>query len=174
MNLIPSALAGAIAASASAQLVRLAAVEDAHVEVLAAATNFGGAPELRLGTRFSSIPWLIFVRGYLKFDLGPAAGLGVPLRATLAWHQSSTEQSGAPILVSAQRVTASWTEMSVTWNTMPSDDPFVYATTPVGNGTPIGWLRWDVTPLVRDWLTATHPNHGVVLRLANEVVQNPT
>jgi hypothetical protein len=71
-------------------------------------------------------------------------------------------------VVTAHRVTAPWSESTLTWwSNMPADDPLILATNMVGPGTALGWKTWDLTGLVQDWLVGV-PNFGVVLRHPTE------
>ncbi len=70
------------------------------------------------------------------------------------------------------RVTQSWTEASVSWNSASagvawtggaggSFDPAVLDTADVGDP---GWKAWHLTPLVQAWVAGTQANQGVILK----------
>jgi hypothetical protein len=164
MQLLLAALVPAV--GSTAQVHQLPPSEDATADALAGTT--GSQPEIRLGSQFLSIPWYIHLRGYFRFDLTPLAGLGVPVRASVHWYQAQVRESGPPRLVTAHRVTAAWSEGTLTYFNAPSNDAQALAAVHVGPGTPIGWKAWDITSLVQDWLAGAQPNFGVVLRHPDE------
>ena len=65
--------------------------------------------------------------------------------------------------ISVHRITDPWTEMGVTWNSFGNAyDPTIIDSivTPASG---IGWLAFDVTGLVQDWVDGAVPNYGVIL-----------
>lgn len=109
----------------------------------------------------------------LEFDLSNLPA-GAEIRsARLSLHHKNG--SGAAVAVDAHRVTEDWRESSATWqrrmtwvdwDTAGGDyDPTAVATTVVGPGT-LERHEWDLTPLVRDWVSGAAANEGVLLRTA--------
>lgn len=58
------------------------------------------------------------------------------------------------------RVTASWQEMLVRWDTQPAHNSTAYAKTLVQGGK---WYEWDIKTLVQEWVNRTYPNYGFKL-----------
>lgn len=65
------------------------------------------------------------------------------------------------------RITASWQEMVVTWSNQPAHFATSYANTRVMGR---GHYKWDVKKLVAEWVAATYPNYGFILKCANPSV----
>jgi hypothetical protein len=157
----------ATAASALAQpsLLRLPAAADASASQDVPATNFGSAAIVTSGKDFTSTPtfrvW--FTRGHYQFDLSPLAGLPAPARARLRVWQAQSFAAGC-LEATLHRLTAPWSEATVTWNNKPAHDPAVIATACVGDSFDLGWKVFDVTALVQGWRNGTFPNHGLVIR----------
>lgn len=63
------------------------------------------------------------------------------------------------------RVTASWAEMSVTWNNQPAHYATAYAKVLVPT---TGTYKWDVKALVAEWVAGTYVNYGFILKRDNE------
>src|SRR5262249_24860817 len=69
--------------------------------------------------------------------------------------------------IDALRMTAPWSEGSVTTQTAPDElryDPTVLAQATLAAGAPAGWLNWDVTPTVQAWADGSQPNDGLLLK----------
>ena len=61
---------------------------------------------------------------------------------------------------------STWTETSLTWNTVGDTSPAVQATANVGGG---AWSSFNITNLVKDWKTETYDiNCGFILQSVNE------
>ena len=60
------------------------------------------------------------------------------------------------------RVTSTWAENTVTWNTQPTFDTTIwaYANIPASPG----WLIFNITDLVQKWVNGTYTNYGILLR----------
>ncbi len=77
-----------------------------------AGTNFGGAPALQVGTVAT-----VHNRGVLAFNLAEIPPQAVITRADFIFRRDAGDVVAAPIELVVQRVTLSWTELGVTWNT---------------------------------------------------------
>jgi len=90
--------------------------------------------------------------------LGPLGLPGVTLDSA-RFSVYCTEVTNQP--VTAHRVTSSWNEMTVTFNTFGGAfDPGVVGTF-FADG--MGWRSVDVTPLVQQWIDGVYPNFGILL-----------
>ncbi|MBK8974769.1 MAG: DNRLRE domain-containing protein [Planctomycetes bacterium] len=157
-------LVGSAADAAVAQTLRLTPLADAHTDSSQPAVNFGADPELSFGKDRDAAGTAFYRRGHVLFDLTGPQSLGrTPLRATFHWYQSRSSAAGC-LDVSLHRVLQPWAEASVTFATQPPHDPVVAATACVGDSFSLGWKSFDVTDLLRDWLTGVAPNHGFVIR----------
>ncbi|NKB35815.1 MAG: DNRLRE domain-containing protein [Gammaproteobacteria bacterium] len=112
-------------------------------------------------------------RTLLEFDVSTIPGSAKVLSATLSLHHKSGSGSGVP--VTAHRITNSWNEDFVSWNSRENGtnwatagvdfDSTVIATTNVGPASNTRY-EWDIASLVQDWINGGYPNHGVVLSTA--------
>jgi hypothetical protein len=79
----------------------------------------------------------------------------------------------SPQTIDAHRMTAPWSEGSVTMQTPPSGiayDAAVISSATLPAGSAAGWLNWDVTGTTQSWLTGTQANDGLLLKRAPEAV----
>ena len=163
--LLRSLALAALTTAISAQTVRLAPVADATTDQDRPAVNLGTDPELTFGKAFESQPtfrvW--FTRSHVRFDLSNVNANRVPVRATFHVYQSRANAAGC-LDVALHRLTQPFVEGQVTWNSQPTFDPQVESTACVGSSFDLGWKTFDVTDLVRDWLTNAAPNHGFVIK----------
>jgi YD repeat-containing protein len=121
-------------------------------------------------------------RALLYFDVAPylprqAQILHAELGLYLDSKTSSTASSA-----SVHRLTRPWSGSiyGATWN---KSDGTIAWTTPGGDfdpaaaatrvtGTSLGWVRWHPTELVREWVEGSVPNHGLLLKAADETITN--
>ena len=120
-------------------------------------------------------------RSLLRFDLN-----GIPSSCTIAtarlflyFYDQSWSTSPD---IQVRRLTASWSESSVTWRDRSSGwnnewnnrggdyASTVEATERVQSGQ-YGWISWDVANLVKAWRSGT-PNHGLLLREPSDSSDN--
>ncbi|MCL2670675.1 MAG: DNRLRE domain-containing protein [Clostridiales bacterium] len=114
------------------------------------------------------------MRAYIRFDL---TGSTVPpvAQVTAAYLRLQRNSSGdgvVPKKVIANRATADWYSATkigtVTWE---NRDQFPY-TTEGATGQQVfdtgSWYKIDATEMVKSWLNGTNPNHGFVLKEADE------
>jgi hypothetical protein len=98
----------------------------------------------------------------LKFDTSSLPSSLVVISASLELY-SEINLLNAPEAATdiyADAVIGPWDETTVTWNSKPltqtmGDPASAYA---------IGWMRWDVSNIVRGWYSGTISNHGIQLR----------
>ena len=140
------------------------ASDDAEIWAQSPNNNYGDATETWVSSATNDT-----TRSLLRFDMNAIPAGARILNATLALTRQSGTGSNQP--VSAHRITASWSEASVTWNnrnlleswgTAGADfDATAIATTPVGPSN--GRYEWDITQLTQGWVDRSYPNHGVIL-----------
>ena len=96
------------------------------------------------------------------------AALGLHFTGTCGWtNQFGFDCPPASHTIDAYRMTAPWSEGSVTPQTAPGDigfDPAVLTSATLAAGAPAGWLAWNVTSTTQAWLTGAQPNDGLLLR----------
>jgi hypothetical protein len=96
-------------------------------------------------------------RSLLRFDLSTIPAGATINSATLSVYQSGGETGHT---INAHRITGSWDEATVTWNSFAS----AYDATPVTSfSTAAGWRSADLTTLVRAWQAGSYANYGVLL-----------
>lgn len=158
-----------LAPTAIGQVVQLSPIADATADQSQPTVNFGADQQLNFGKNFTYTPTFTvwFLRGHLQFDFAAVQGLGVPQRARLFWYQSTASAAGC-LPVELFRVTAPWSEATVTWNNKPAHDATTFASACVGDTFANGWKQFDVTTLVQGWLAGTWPNFGMVIRDPSE------
>jgi hypothetical protein len=136
-------------------------------------------PNINYGT-FTTI-WVGKVnwRGGLEFDLStlPANATINSAELELYYHDDYTT-TGAEDL-EAHRITRSWTEAGVTWNSYDGTNSWTSAG---GDFDPTvedmisiddvyGWYGWNITNLVTGWHNGTYTNYGVMLKGATDLDQ---
>jgi hypothetical protein len=84
-----------------------------------AASNFGGAPSLQLGTVV-----MIHNRIVLAFSLAEIPPQAVITSADLVLQRATGDVVAAPLTLTAQLLSANWTELGVTWNTRDGATPW--------------------------------------------------
>lgn len=95
----------------------------------------------------------------VMFDLS-----SIPIAATVEsarlhfyyYLYSDSDPTGNPI--KAHRITSAWSESTTSWNTRPVYDPT--ETDTVSMPASYGWMQWDVTGDVQDFIDGTETNYG--------------
>jgi hypothetical protein len=96
--------------------------------------------------------------------------LGLHFNGTCAWmsaYRFNCPPSAQTI--DAHRMTAPWSEGSVTTQTPPNGigyDAAVISSATLPAGSAAGWLNWDVTGTTQSWLNGTQANNGLLLKHA--------
>jgi hypothetical protein len=130
------------------------AVADAGLSSNNPSVNFGSNLMIQTnGTGTSS--------ALLRFDLASLPATAQIFSSDLAILRSASALG----TITLHRVTAPWSESTVTWSSFANAyDPAPTAT--VSNGAPVtnAFVSVDVTDLVQGWVTGTFPNEGVLLR----------
>jgi hypothetical protein len=128
-------------------------IEDAYVWSLYPGYNTGTAVDQSVGLSHDGVQY-----GLLKADLGVIPAGATMTSATLTLLMSAS----APHTVRAHRVTAPWSEPTVTWQSFGGAyDPAAIASVDV-NGYAVE-RTLDITALAQAWVSGTHANHGVLL-----------
>lgn len=145
---------------ASADVVTLSPDQDVYTSSLNNTTNYGGSADLYIG---KGTYWdLGFWRGYLEFDL--SAIQGTINSASLKLYQYDTGPAAGGLPCDLHRVTASWSENTITWSTQPPHNSTIINSQNVGDSFYTGWITWNVTSLVRDWVEYAVANDGLAIK----------
>jgi len=139
---------------------------DAHVHSATPWGNFGGNPYIRTGYCCGEFPGKTFI--FIKFDLSSIPTGSTITGATLGLSlNSGTGFSGGMDLI-ASRVSAGWSEYSITWINKPGWST-TFDTTSVGLTTS-HYYEWDVPAgVVQEWKNNPGSYHGIVIHWAGEV-----
>lgn len=128
---------------------------------------------------FTALAWtnsgnLAILRSYLYFNLEtlpPNAEL-VEVYLNLYSYFSSANSTHSTLSGSNAsrfyRITQSWNDSTITWNTQPAYDPGTSVYLPRTTAEFQDYLNIDLTPLVKDMQETE--NHGIVLRLVTEEI----
>ena len=144
-----------LAADSMAQgQVTLYAVEDTYVDSASPETTHGSADDLYVAFDDTSSAKAVTL---LKFDLSTIPGNATITSATLRLNM--TLANGAtPVMLSVNLCWDSWQENQVTYNSVPFYDGRGQSS--IGDQT--GWVEWNATALVMDWMTG-YPNNGLAI-----------
>lgn len=144
--------------------------------------NYGAEPWIQAGTTSTHI-----ARMFLQFDLSAIpAGSRITGSTLSLWHRSSIDLAATTNL---HRVTAAWTEGtglstctddgatwyerqgSTPWSTLGGDfDATVVASVSNPADESPSWDDFEIGSLVQRWVEGSAPNHGVVLKYADETL----
>ncbi|HEY3430628.1 MAG TPA: DNRLRE domain-containing protein [Cyclobacteriaceae bacterium] len=138
--------------------------------------NYGANPQLAADAwTFSKEPGII--RSLLRFDLSTIPPKATVTKATLslyAWgkdiglgkHASKTGSNEGLL----QRVTSSWDENTVTWNTQPTTTSVNEVMLPASTSPDQNYVNIDVTALINDMRKNPSESFGFMLRLKTEEI----
>ncbi len=136
------------------------ATEDSWVNqaLMYADTNYGSDTSLYSQQRTSQAR-----RALIQFGLSAIPSGSVINSATLEMYATSATGSNT---IELHRITSSWSEGSVTWESQPSFDSSATSTLSGINST--GWKVWDVKSLIEGYLSGTFTNCGFLLKSQTE------
>jgi hypothetical protein len=110
----------------------------------------------------------------IQFDLSSIPAGAVIDSAQLSLLRKGGSGNG---VISAHRVTESWVETQATWNNRATATPWAtgggsYAPVADATVTVSSNIRysWDVTATAQAWTNGSQPNHGLLIKQANETV----
>jgi hypothetical protein len=119
-------------------------------------TNFGSSEVFNTGMISKGVR-----QALLGFDLGPVpAGAQIQSATLQLWIKQDFELQ--PVRV--HRITAPWSESTVTWASFDEDyDPAVEASFSNNGPGYVGEVTVDISNLVEEWVEGSFPNDGVLL-----------
>ncbi len=151
-------LLSVVAWSEEASAILLVSSADQDAEITDAysfdATNFGSGQYLveNWGDNGRSI-------GLVQFDLSGLPGGATINSATLGLYHWTNDNFGQDYDVF--RVTSSWAEMTVTYNTAPTFDPTAVSSLTIPDSLAGLYRYWDVTALAAAWASGALSNYGM-------------
>ena len=97
--------------------------------------------------------------GLIKFDVSSipsGARINSAILYMYYWSYQDTNPAGR--VLTLYRPLSDWDETSVTWNTQPSyaSEPSTFSVVPIS----FGWMTWNVTDDVQDFVKGKKPNYG--------------
>ena len=139
-----------------AQAVTLSPTDDAFVDETQTTTPLGDRDYLII-RRMSLTGFRLHT--LIRFDLSSVPSGAMINSANLNLHYylfGDSDPVGRPL--QAHRITASWSEDTVTWNNQPGYDATPVASTPAPAS--YGWIQWDVRGDAQDFINGTYSNYG--------------
>ncbi len=129
-----------------------------------AGTNFGSTADMWAGYDEYLNPYGQIVRSMVKFDLS-ALSTGTTINsATLhLYYLGFYDYPDYSRTISTYGINSSWAEGSVTWNTQPAIGEAYGSSSIVANES-WHWVSFDVTSLVRAWVSGSQANYGIMIR----------
>lgn len=118
-----------------------------------------GGPSSNYGTyTYLTVNWLPNQanRGVVEFDLDTLNGATI----NSAYIDLYSRYNSPNDYFGIYRITASWSEMSVTWSNQPAHYATAYASVNVPS---TGTYKFDVKTLVQEWASGTYNNYGFKL-----------
>nr|WP_285786381.1 DNRLRE domain-containing protein [Microbispora sp. NBRC 16548] len=126
---------------------------------------------LWVGSYDDGVPAPLLERAFLKFDTAALANVNVSA-ATLSMRRTDAVGCGdAQSGIKAQRVTAAWTDVELTWENQPGTTTAgeAVANDAATCGAP-GTMNWDLAAMAQAWASGS-ANHGLMLRGVDETME---
>jgi hypothetical protein len=141
---------------------------DAYVLSSVPDMNFGNEYSIKVMTAAPSLlepleRWSSW--SYLSFDLSNIPTDVIVHSAVLRLYASDNDVIGTvplPRIYDLYQITSAWEESTITWNNKPSVAASPSSDTPISDI--YTYYYWDITSLVRGWISGSTPNYGVMLR----------
>jgi len=133
-------------------------IKDASIVQSLPNENTGDATVAWMGVYFGASVYRIL----MEFDLSDIPTSQNIDRAILKVYVSNATEEEVASLFRVHRINELWQEESVTWNNQPT-----FQETPSSNTTEVygkGFYEWDITELVRAWVSEVYPNFGLLLK----------
>ena len=147
-----------------------AAGKDAMVNQLSphGDTNYGTGTYLETGCEYGCV-----IRSFIQFNINSLPSTAVITNAGLSlWYYDHAEASAADRPLVLYRVTEAWNESTITYNNQPNTSTTVVDTETVPASPTNSFVTWDITNLVKSWVSGTLPNYGVMLNDADYLHEN--
>jgi len=151
---------------------------DANSSKNAVITNYTPTTRHPVDSIFQGSAWTfsgtpVLFRSLLQFDLSQ-----IPTNATIDsaflslygfigpndWHEPLSGSNESVLM----RITSSWNENTVTWNTQPTTVTTDQVTLPMSNFAGENYLHYDIKNMVKYWVANPTSNYGMFYRLVTE------
>ena len=109
-------------------------------------------------------------RSLIEFDLSSTTQTSV-ISATMQLYCYEYIATSSPTIY-ANRITDSWTEETVSWITHENSYTTDNNTSQTGS-LAIGWVTWDITDIVNDWLDPSNGINNYGLMLMTDYITDP-
>ncbi len=142
---------------------KLYPVADATVLQGYSGTNFGAVLDMWVGYDNCLSPTGKISRSLVRFDLSAIpAGTSISSARLYLYLTNSCDIGERTHTATVYRITSSWSEGTVTWNSSPTFAE-AYGSRSIPSRT-WGWYNFDVTNLVRGWVNGSFSNYGMMVR----------
>jgi hypothetical protein len=145
---------GQVSAGVPTDLVLQPSTADSYVYQQTATTNYGTATLMYAQARTGQAR-----RSLVQFDISSIPSGSTINSATLELYVTAVTGSQT---LNVHRITGTWTETGVTWNTIPTFTSSADASITGGSGA--GWRIWNVMPVVQGWANGTNTNYGFLVK----------
>lgn len=153
---------------ATSIVVELPAIADAYIASRRPDENLGSGPHLFMGYNLNGDHYGA-ERVLLRFSVYGNLPADAEIHdARLRLYVSHSDPADdAPMGTVLRRSASDWDESAVTWNSEPTWGG-IRASADVPSA--LGWVEWDVTGLVADWVDGTSPDYGLEI-IGDEAVE---
>ncbi len=145
--------------------------DDAYITSASAGSNFGGNASLvvQTGTASGSNICNLGSCSYIRFDLSRLpSGLTKDLvsKATVKLYLTAVTASGSFDVIEVGGTSQNWSESTLTYSAQPSSVVQVLQTgiSVPSTSSKYQYIEVDITAAVKDWLSGTVYNNGIVIR----------
>jgi hypothetical protein len=150
------------ATTVPASTCTLEPVADTYADALAALLNFGTSTDLLVRSALTGD-----ARSFVRFDLSPCS---IDSSAEIETARLDLYLATAPAAGRTHelhRVTASWTELALTWLNQPAVAGAATSSAPTGTSSGVT-VSWNVLGDVQAFVSGTQTNHGWRIKDASE------
>uniref|UniRef100_UPI00398992A9 DNRLRE domain-containing protein n=1 Tax=Clostridium thailandense TaxID=2794346 RepID=UPI00398992A9 len=140
-------------------------IVDSYVSLNYPTTNYKNETILKVGNGNTTGITRSFIKFSLPTDKLKAGDLVIGARLNLKMALDNYDKRQ----INVYKVTQDWSSGSITWANSPSVEEGKIQDYQVINGALGSWVSWDITKLVKEWIS-TGINYGVTLRNSNESV----
>ncbi|MGH3924989.1 MAG: DNRLRE domain-containing protein, partial [Pseudonocardiaceae bacterium] len=141
--------------------------QDAMIRSAAGSTNYGASWQLGVGTDATGM-----ARSLVKFDVSwLPAGTPITSAQLRMWYDQGYYTNANAVAIGVHRVTAPWSESTVTWSNFTGGTGEQVATVTKAALTNSVWHNFAVRSLVQQWVDGTRANYGFMLRAVDEVTK---
>ncbi len=150
-------------------------IEDTYLSTYKPSDSFATSSNVKVGTGGPSIP--VVYNGLFRFPLTGIPANAYVLGAYLSLYPYTVTKTIQPMVISAYPLSRDWTAAQATWYNARNGSPWAGPGAEVvpddreANaqdvqlaGKPLRRYAWDVTEVVRRWLTGAKANQGLLLR----------